>query len=244
MKAHSREKIQRLIRRFHYLAAARSVKRPTFDAVNLERKGYRSQSGQDKWVSENLLKGLHGGVFVDIGANDGVTLSNTLWLERHLEWTGLAVEPNPVVFARLKANRSCTAINACVSGTTGRQVFQAVSGYGEMLSGLVDEYDPRHEDRILKEVHEKGGSVEQMEVDCYTLSDLLSTYGLESVDYLSIDVEGAELSILQSIDLRRFHIQVIGVENNYEDYRIPQLLTHNGYRFHSVVGDEFYVRNP
>ena len=244
MKVHSRQKIQQLIRRFHYLTAARGIKRPTFDPADLARQGYTSQSGQDKWVSETLLRTLRGGVFVDIGANDGVTFSNTLWLERQLGWTGLAIEPNPDVFARLTANRRCTVINACVSGTTGRQQFQAVAGYGEMLSGLIDNYDPRHQERINEELREKGGTIQQFEVDCYTLSDILSNNGIESVDYLSIDVEGAELSILQSIDLHRYRIRVIGVENNYQDYRIPQLLTHNGYAFHSVVGDEFYIRNP
>jgi hypothetical protein len=206
MKVHSREKIQQLIRRFHYLTAARGIKRPTFDPADLARQGYKSQSGQDKWVSETLLRGLRGGVFVDIGANDGMTFSNTLWLERQMGWTGLAIEPNPEAFAKLSVNRRCTTLNVCVS--------------------------------------EKTGSVQQFEVDCYTLSDILSNNGIESVDYLSIDVEGAELSILQSIDLHSFQIRVIGVENNYQDYRIPQLLTHNGYAFHSVVGDEFYIRNP
>jgi hypothetical protein len=149
---------------------------------------------------------LRHGIFVDVGANDGVTFSNTLWLERQLGWSGLAIEPNPEVFAKLCANRRCTTLSLCVS--------------------------------------EKTGGVQQLQVDCRTLSDILSDNGIESVDYLSIGVEGAELSILQSIDPQRYEIRVIGVENNYQDYRIPQLLTHNGYAFHSVVGDEFYIRNP
>ena len=59
---------------------------------------------------------------------------------------------------------------------------------------------------------------------------------------MSIDVEGSELSILRSIDFSRVEAKVIGVENNYGDWRIYSLLKAAGYRFHSVVGDEFYLR--
>ncbi|MFZ3584632.1 methyltransferase, partial [Loktanella sp. DJP18] len=53
---------------------------------------YASQAGQDRAV-ERILNGKRGGTFLDIGAYDGLTGSNSLYFERCLGWTGLLVEP-------------------------------------------------------------------------------------------------------------------------------------------------------
>jgi len=185
---------------------------------------------------------MSGGVFVDIGAHDGVAFSNTLYLEERLHWNGIAVEPNPEVFDRLKLNRKCIVVNACVARVSGLQKMRVISGYAEMLSGLVAEYDVRHEGRIQKYLESEGGTVREIDVQCFSLSELLAANGLRSIDYLSIDVEGGEYSILRGIDWAGIDVKIIGVENMYRDYRIPLLLSREGYRFHSIVGDEFYVR--
>ena len=209
-----------------------------------ELVGYFSQYGQDKWVVETLLPNKRNGVFVDIGANDGVTLSNTYYLEKHLAWTGIAIEPIPAVFAKLAANRTCGVIEGCVGNPPGKRKFRSVTGYAEMLSGLSNEYDPRHEDRIRREVSAKGGDIQEIEVECFDFNTLLSDHGLKAVDYLTIDVEGGEWPIIKSIDFSRFDIRVIGVENNYHDGRVRDYLVQKGYRLHSVVGDDFFVRVP
>ena len=72
-----------------------------------------SQLGQDILVDE-YFGGKRGGVFVDIGAYDGVTFSNTLMLERERGWTGVCIEPLPDVFAELRQNRGCVCVQACI----------------------------------------------------------------------------------------------------------------------------------
>lgn len=58
-----------------------------------------------------------GGFFVECGAADGEAFSNTLFLEGHLNWTGLLIEPDPESFNTLtnKVNRKSWKINACLS---------------------------------------------------------------------------------------------------------------------------------
>lgn len=214
----------------------------TIDRPSLIAEGYFSQCGQDKWLAERIFPGLRNGVFVDIGAHDGVSFSNTLFLERQLDWTGLAVEPLPDAFQRLTLNRSCVKVNGCVSAAPGKARFRKISGYSEMLSGLVAQYDPRHLDRIDREVTARGGSIEDIEVRSYRLAALLEEHGLRRVHYLNIDVEGAELDVLRSIDFGAVDIEVLGIENNYRDYRIPELMKRMGYEMRAVVGDEFYFR--
>lgn len=207
----------------------------------LAKEGYSSQCGQDKWILDSFFPGKRAGVFVDIGANDGVTFSNTVYLEKRLGWSGVAVEPIPEVFSKLQANRACSTVNACVGATSGNFLFRSISGYSEMLSGLVDEYDVYHLRRVNREIQEHQCPYQDIKVRCYTLNELLEEQGLSKVDFLTIDVEGAEVSIIKNLDESRFRISVIGIENNYKDYRIPAILKSKGFRLHSIVGDEFYV---
>ena len=246
-RIHSR--ISQRIRRWRYDKFTKSIHRKNdfgkFDKFNLAEKGasgYFSQCGQDKLIAETLFPGVQRGIFVDIGAHDGITFSNTYFLEKMLRWHGLAIEPNPVVYKRLKKNRACKTLNCCVAANSGKYKFRMISGYAEMLSGLVQSYDPTHLTRIGRELEYYGGDIEDIYVRGFSINDLLEDQGLQQVHYLSIDVEGAELEILQALDTNRFDINVIGVENNYKDFRIPKIMKQIGYKFHSIVGDEFYVK--
>ena len=238
-----RSKIARAISRWNYRRLFACPQEVGFAQKALRDEGYSSQCGQDKWIVETVLPGLQSGVFVDIGAHDGITFSNTFFLETQLGWNGLAVEPIPEVFERLRLNRRCAVSNLCVAARSGKAPFQVVSGYAQMLSGIVSEYEGRHVERIERELKEYGGSAREIEVNCCTLNDLLAGHDIATIDYLSIDVEGAEYSILDAFDFHCCEIRVISVENNYRDRRIPRLLTKEGFRFHSIVGDEFYVRH-
>ncbi len=227
---------------WRYKRMATGVAQLDFPPTQLKAEGYFSQCGQDKWLIESCLPGLRGGVFVDIGAHDGVSFSNTCYLERQMGWTGVAVEPMPEIFARLNENRSCIKVNGCIAAQPGIAKFQQISGYAEMLSGLTAQYDPRHLARIRREVAAHGGQVQEITVQCYQLNALLAEQAITHVDYLNVDVEGAEYAILRSIDWTALDIRVCGIENNYRDYRIPAWMHRHGYTWVATLGDEFYVK--
>jgi FkbM family methyltransferase len=236
-------KIVERINRARYCRFAKTAKRPEEygDRKKLKNEGYFSQNGQDKWIAEEIFSDRRSGVFVDIGAHDGMSISNTFFLEKELGWNGLAVEPIPYIYEKLTHNRNCTTINACVGAQDGTAIFRVITGYPEQLSGLVDQYHPTHLDRIEKEISIYGGSYQDIEISCYSINTLLDENGLYNIDYLSIDVEGSELSIINELDFNRFQVAVISIENNYSDFRIPKLLLEREFVFHSIVGDEFYV---
>lgn len=66
-----------------------------------------SRAGQDLFLFENFFRGKRNGVFVDVGAQDGETGSNSLFFEDFLGWRGLCLEPQPQTFAKLRARRKC-----------------------------------------------------------------------------------------------------------------------------------------
>lgn len=204
-----------------------------------------SQLGQDKIVDE-YLHGKRNGVFVDIGAYDGVTFSNTLMLERERDWTGICIEPLPDVCAELRKNRRCICVQACLGNREEREVeFLAVQSeavWTRMLSGVLSEYDPRHLARVDVELNAYGGNKGVITVPMRHLHGLLHEHGIGNVDYLSIDTEGSELLILRSTILSAIGNPCITVENNYDDPAIDAVLSTQGYRLHTTIAwDRFYV---
>lgn len=203
---------------------------------------YHSQYGQDIVIHEELFGDRRGGAFVEIGAHDGISFNNTAFFERELGWTGLCVEPISEVFEQLAKNRRAICVRACVAQRSGTRRFLRVRGYAEMLSGLVDAYDPRHVTRIHSEVREAGGSSEEIDVEAVRLDELIDRHGIKSIDLLCIDVEGAELEVLGSFDLRRARPRVVCIENNYLDRTIWRFMRRAGYRAHTRIRqDEIYV---
>lgn len=203
---------------------------------------YHGQYGQDLVLHRELFGARRGGVFVEIGAHDGVSFNNTAFFERELGWRGVCVEPIPEVYEALVRNRSAICVRACVAGQSGTRSFLRVRGYAEMLSGMVDAYDPRHVARISSEVEEAGGSTEVIEVEAVRLDELLARHGIDSLDLLCIDVEGAEIEVLGSFDLRKMRPGVVCIENNYLDRAIWRLMRRAGYRpYARIRQDEIYL---
>jgi FkbM family methyltransferase len=204
-----------------------------------------SQLGQDRIIDE-YLRGKRNGVFVDIGAYDGMTFSNTLMLERERGWTGVCVEPLPDVYAELRKNRSCICVQACIGNREEPEVeflaVQSEAARTRMLSGVLSEYDPRHLARVDVEINEFGGSKSVIRAPMRHLHAVLHEYGIGHVDYLSIDTEGSELLILRSTILAAIGNPCITVENNYDDPSIDAALREQGYRLHMIIEwDRFYV---
>jgi FkbM family methyltransferase len=204
-----------------------------------------SQLGQDALV-DHYLNGKRDGVFVDIGAYDGVTFSNTLMLERDRGWTGICIEPLPDVFAALQKSRRCTCVQACMGNREEAAVeFLAIQSQAvqtRMLSGVVSEYDPRHLLRVDGELQAFGGTKSVIRVPMRHLHGLLQEHGVGRVDYLSIDTEGSELLILRSTILSAIGYPCITVENNYDDPAIHDELVAQGYTLHTAIyWERFYV---
>ena len=205
---------------------------------------YCSQYGQDEYLDRRIFKGKRHGVFVDVGASDGVTRSNTYFFEKARGWTGLCIEPREDSFQQLRASRNCRCECACISSSSqGKRKFLEIEGWSGELSGLIDHYHPRHLERVEREVAEHGLGTSVREVPCLRLGELLQDSGLHHVDLCSIDVEGAELHVLTGIDFAAVTIDVFVLENPYQDLRVRRFLAANGYRLAKrIQHDEVYLR--
>lgn len=209
---------------------------------------YVSQAGQDKILNEHFFKNKKGGVFVDIGAHNGKSLSNTYFFEKALGWKGICFEPMSHEFEKLKFNRNCICINACVSNVEGVVPFILVSSPQasvEMLSGMLDTYDQRHLERMKRGIAKYGGSYQIINVPSVRLDKILKDREIAKIDYLSVDTEGGELEILKTINFNEIEVSAISVENNYKDKNLRTFLTAQGFTMVAYLHgyDELYIHN-
>ncbi len=209
---------------------------------------YCSQLNQDRILNELFFKNKKNGFYLDVGAHDGLIASNTYFFEKCLEWNGICIEPLPNVFDLLVKNRNSININACAYNDNRILKFNQCIGYTEMLSGIVDTYNPQHSQRIDYESKIYNCTNKIIEVQAFRLEDLLTSHQIKIIDYLSLDVEGSELQVLEGIDFGKVHINVMTVEMNYpnseEAKKINNLLLANNFTLHSkIVIDYVYINN-
>ncbi len=197
---------------------------------------YYSQDKQDKFV-DTLLKGYEKGIVVDVGAHNGETFSNSLFFEESRGWKAICIEPIPTVFKKLVARRpNSINVNVACSEKDGEADFIMNSGGTEMLSGLYNDFDPRHHARVKREnsMVNNEGTTCICKVPVRALQNILDEHGISHINYLSIDVEGAEFSVLKGINFNKTFIDVIGFENNYDDTSAP-IVRWLQYRGFSIV---------
>jgi len=203
---------------------------------------YFSQYGQDLFVDSFLFRGRRGGFFVDVGAYDGVTYSNTCFLERELGWQGICFEPNPEAFRKLSAARNCAVVNAGIGPSQGSLQFLALPESIEMGSGFLDYFpqyrrDPAWADLMLR----NGATLSNIRV--LEVNDAVASTGRTAIDYISIDTEGADFDILRALDLQRFDVEVIDIENNFFGDDICVYMDRCGYELRGILGsNEIYQK--
>ena len=203
---------------------------------------YSSQIGQDRFIDEFFNK-KENGFFVDIGANDGITHSNTYFLEKHRNWKGICIEPIAAEFQKLKENRASLNLNICVSDFEGETDFTYIEGYANMLSGISSKYNERHKERIEGEVHHYGGKINNIKVPVKTLQSIFNKYNVTDIDYCSIDTEGSEFSIIKSIDFDKTFVKIFIIENNYKETEIEDFLKTKDYVLHTKLEwDDVFVK--
>lgn len=207
---------------------------------------YYAQYLQDKYLEENIFKGFKNGFFMDIGAHDGISINNTLYFEQTHNWNGVNIEPIKEVYDTLVINRpGCININSAISNTNGTADFICNKGYTEMLSGLKKNYDHRHLDRLNRENHQMGSTTQIITVNTRTVESICDEYNIKHINYLSIDVEGAEFDVIKSINFDKVFIDLIQFENNYHDSSIPiiKYLEDKNFKTLNISHDIFMINN-
>lgn len=159
-----------------------------------------------------VLDGRERGFFVEFGATDGVTGSNSLLFEKHAGWNGIVAEPARVWHARLAQNRKCVIAHECVWSRSGDSVEFCEAGDAGFSTIAHFAGKDRHASK------RNGSAIYR--VPTISLDDLLATHGdPPEIDFLSLDTEGSEREILSAFSFDRYRVSVLVVEHNFRDDR-------------------------
>ncbi len=209
--------------------------------------GYYGQHGED-FVLMRFFDHKPVGFYIDVGAFDGLFLSNSYAFEKH-GWEGLCIEPHPQFYSRcrdLRVNAKCINV-ACAreDNAMGIEFFAEESG---LLSGAKKERDAEVAGTYDRQGLTFGG-FETTTVAAARLSTLLETYApaVAEIDFLSLDVEGTELEVLRGLDMARFKPRVLIVEANDDAAKRATDRYLSDFEYINARTDEvnsFYVRTP
>ena len=211
--------------------------------------GHRRGFGvNDLDVQVRKWTGTRKGFYIELGANDGMTQSNTLLLELIFGWRGVLIEPVSTLFDELRHNRSQrqNAIfrAACVRRGGGESdVVEIV--YSNLMSTVVgldsDIADPFFHAQSGAVFLSPEDSVRVEQVPARTLSAILDeSQAPQRIQLLSLDVEGAELEVLRGLDFSKYRIDWILVESRSVE-RIATFLTQFGYKFRSQLSVHDFI---
>lgn len=201
---------------------------------------YNSQVMQDRILLQLLnikqLENLkHNGFFIEAGAYDGQTISNTLHLERFKNWTGLLVEPSKENYNLLKkVNRKSYTINCCLTAnnTSLYKTYAEAGPFSIITTDTTDSDTKSDKSKIII---------------CHSLNKILKKlFKLinfnRKIDYLSLDIEGSEKEMIEAFDWQKYEISLLNIEYNQNKtlYNwIKNYLGNYGY-IETFVDDVYY----
>ena len=207
---------------------------------------YFSLDSIDRILEDKYLN-YDNGYFIELGGNDGITQSNTYYFEKFRGWRGLLVEPILHLFFKCKKNRQPSKVycNACVSFGYEHSCVELL--YSNLMTSPLSvetDLNPFEQAQLGAQFLCREEEVVRTAAIAATLNKLMIEAGSpKCIDFLSIDVEGAEAEVIQGIDFSVFSFRVMCVEAR-DPKKISSLLEIHGYECSSRIGHNLIFTHP
>jgi FkbM family methyltransferase len=202
---------------------------------------YYSQFGEDEILAK-IFKGKSKGFCIEVGANDGVNDSTTMYFET-VGWSCVLIEPNPVLCKMIRAARNATLFEFAASDKVGEVTLFVAEG-AERAHGVSTINAGEDE---LNKIKSYGFTYKEVKVQTKTLDEILDDLKPNSaIDFISVDVEGHEMEVLRGFSIERWNPTIILIEDNsnFENNDVRNYLSQLGYlRFMRTGVNDWYAHN-
>lgn len=200
---------------------------------------YTSQHGEDKYI-ESLFPKDYIGVCVEVGAYNGISLSNTYHFEQN-GWKSLCIEAIPYQYELCKKNRK-EAVHAAVSDKDGEEIDFTIFNLGDnecAISGI----EP--DERLITSHSHMITGIRKISMITRTLTSILDELNYPNyIDFISIDVENTELKVLQGLDFTKYNVKCFIIENNFDEPECETFLKQYGYRkIYRLAVNDFFIKD-
>jgi hypothetical protein len=200
----------------------------------VQKPKFYSQFGEDKFLLEKYFKDQRNGFYLELGALDGIEFSNTKYFQDALDWTGVLIEPVPDSYKRLKVNRPRdTTLHMAICQE--EKMIEIIGDHA--VAGIADKIPSNH-----PKIFHSLGKVKN-NVFCGPIGKYLRIVGVEKIDFWSLDVEGAEIDVLKTMDwsipIRLIMTEALpnesGAEQAAKNEQVRVILREKGFRMDSTV---------
>lgn len=214
-----------------------------FNHVNKHDNNYKkyplqfySQIEQDKYYIENIINYKPNGIFIEIGGYDGITGSNTYFLEKNLNWSGIIIECNPIMVQKCKENRNCIICDKAIYKESNKEIEivipegKEIVGGKEQLAGIKEYIKPES----LNAFKDSYKQQKTITVNTININDLLEQNNIYEIDYVSLDIEGYELEVLKTWNFEKFKVKYLTIEHGnviHYQKQIREFLLSKGFSF-------------
>ena len=184
-----------------------------------------SERGDLKFV-DDTLNSMRNGFYIEAGAFSATDHSNSLFFEVQRDWSGILIEPMPWYFNDIKkADRNAYILNACIARKTPLLAKFRIDSWGSGKEDQMTEKQKKYIDSVWKN---KGIPTDEryLFVPCFSLNTIMKALNVEKVDFFSLDVEGSEYEVVQSIDYDKLKIRLISIETTQSIPSKPAIIKH------------------
>ena len=166
----------------------------------------RNSEGFEEWIIRDFFQQQRGGFFLDVGANHYRAYSNTYYLEKFLGWSGIAVEPLVGFEPDYRQHRPATRFRPFfVSDVSNAEAKLYYLSKNHLVTSTEESFTERY-----------GSGAKELKVQTITLDDLLAAEEVQSIDFMSMDIELHEPKALAGFDITRFRPALVCIEAHPE----------------------------
>ena len=193
-------------------------RRKLFENLGLSHYSRPSLFDIDRKLEKYL--DYNNGFFIEVGANDGYNQSNTYYLEKFKNWTGILVEGIPSLYQRcIQERRNASVFNCALvaNNLTESFVTMRYSNLMSLVEGALKNKEAEDDHIIKGSKIQKGIIPYEIQVPARTLTSILEESHVREIDFFSLDVEGYELNVLKGLDLDKYRPKYMLIEARYKE---------------------------
>ncbi len=192
-------------------------RRKTFEAIGSDRYSRPSLYEMDKKLEKYLTH--RQGFFIEAGANNGFSQSNTYYLEQLRGWRGILVEGIPELYEQCVLERPRSQVFNCalVDNEFTDRITMKYANLMSIVEGALKSKDADREHISIGQKVQQNLETYEIQVPARTLTSILDECKVEEIDLFSLDVEGFELNVLKGLDFNKYRPNYMLIEARFKE---------------------------